>query len=383
MKKPMVVAISAEPPLFQINRILDADWARRFPGASWMPMLKRNLVPDFEVVTADVALNHVEQGYWDARDIAVIQHVHDHVSDTLVKQGALPLAITCFESPLYAGEFYDRVAEIAPRFKYRILFSGLHALYSVEAGVDMQATFPSYFLEDLKIPMMPWGQRRFMVVVIGNKYVPPACCPSIASPAEWYWWLRKRMVQLWNKSTASRGFPVRKVQLQEMRLDLIAFFMERELLDLYGKGWDGLRNLPPRWQKKLPPIFNRHPPQSCVNKLDTIRPYRYGLCIENAQFPGYVTEKIIDCLVAGVIPLYMGAPDVDHYIPSGSYIDLRKYVDWEALLADLQAMPEDRAMAMIKCGQDFLHSEQGRRYSYEGFAEFMQSIVRAECGALP
>ncbi len=348
-------------------------------------MLKRNLEPDFEVVTADIALSHVEQGYWDARDIAVIQHVHDHVADTLVKKGALPLAITCFESPLYAGEFYDRVAEIAPRFKYRILFSGLHALYSAASGADLQATFPSYFLQDLSGPITPWSQRRFMVAVIGNKYVPPDCCPSITSPAEWYRWLRKRVAQLGmgRKSFASSRFSVRNVQLQEVRLDLIAFFMERDLLDLYGKGWDGLRNLPPRWQKKLPPIFNRHPPQSCANKLETIRPYQYGLCIENAQFPGYVTEKIIDCLVAGVIPLYMGAPDIDHYIPPGSYIDLRKYRDWEALLADLQAMPEDRAMAMIECGRDFLHSEEGGRYSYEGFAEFMQGIVRAECGVLP
>lgn len=379
----MIVSISAEPPLFQDNRILDESWARKFPGASWMPILKKGLAQDFEVVTADVALGHVEQGYWDAADIVVIQHVHDAVALALVERGAFPLALTCFESPLYVGEFYDRVADIAPQFSNRILFAGLHELYSANSGADMQATFPSYFQQDMNTSLIPWGERGFMVAVIGNKYVPPACCPPITAPAEWYWWLRKQVALLGRKSTGSKRFPVFEVQLQEIRLELIAFFMERGLLDLYGKGWDVLRNLPPRWQKKLSPILRAHPPQPCESKLDTIRSYRYGLCIENAKFPGYVTEKIMDCFVAGVVPLYIGAPDVARYIPPECYIDLRKYADWNALLDDLNAMSEADAMAMIECGQNFLRSENGRRYSYEGFAALMQDILRKECGMLP
>lgn len=183
------------------------------------------------------------------------------------------------------------------------------------------------------------------------------------------------------KSFSSRRFPVQKVQLQEMRLELIAFFMEKGLLDLYGKGWDILRNLPPKWQKKLPPIFAINPPLACDNKLEKIRHYQYGLCIENAKFSGYVTEKIIDCLVAGVIPLYMGAPDIDKYIPEECFVDLRKYANWDDLQTYLQEMSEKEAMAMINCGTAFLRSEKGRCYSYEGFAEFMEDIVRTECGS--
>jgi hypothetical protein len=150
---------------------------------------------------------------------------------------------------------------------------------------------------------------------------------------------------------------------------------------LYGKGWDVLRNLPPKWQKKLPPIFKANPPQPCDNKLETISHYRYGLCIENAKFPGYVTEKIIDCLVTGVIPLYMGAPDVEQYIPAECFVDLRKYANWNDLLTYLQSMSEEEALAMIGCGQEFLRSEKGWRFSYEGFSEFMHDIIRTECGS--
>lgn len=379
MKK---VAISAEPDVFRYNRILDENWARKFPGASWLPLLKKNLAPDFDVVTADVALDDVQQGVCDAKDVVVIQHAHDDCAQALVKKGALPLVLTCFESPLYVGEFYDRVAEIANHFEHRVLFSGLQAYCERGAGENHQVTFPSYFLHDLNKPILPWMQRKFMVAVIGNKYVAASCCPSLSAPMEWVWWLLKKATQWRSGLVASRRFPVKQVQLQDVRLEIIAFFMERGLLDLYGTRWNRLRNLPPRWQRRLRPIFRTYPPQSCENKLETIRSYRYGLCFENAQFPGYVTEKLIDCLVAGVIPLYMGAPDIGQYIPAGCFVDLRKYSSWADLLEYLQAMPEEDAMTMIACGREFLESDKGRSYSYEGFAEFMANIVRTKCGVL-
>lgn len=372
------VAISAEDSLFRCNRILNKNWARKFPGASWIPLLKEKLDQDFDVVTADVALSHVKQGFWAVEDVVVIQHVHDNVANCLVEMGATPLAIMCFESPLYVGEFYDNVSEIAPRFKFRILFSGLHELYQAEIGVNHPATFPSYFLNDLNNKIIPWDKRRFLVAVIGNKYVVPSKFSLSIKPREWYHWLRNTIARNIYKSYSSNKFPVHKVQLQEMRLELIAFFMRKGLLDLYGKGWDSLRNLPTKWQKCLPPIFKSHPPQSCENKLETIRNYRYGLCIENAKFPGYVTEKIIDCLVAGVIPLYMGAPDIEKHIPTSCFVDLRKYDNIEDLLSYLQSMSQEEALKIITNGQEFLRSEAANGFSYEGFANIMEDIVRSE-----
>ena len=110
--------------------------------------------------------------------------------------------------------------------------------------------------------------------------------------------------------------------------------------------------------------------------------YRYCLCIENAKFPGYVTEKLIECLVAGVIPLYMGAPDIEKYIPVDCFIDLREHSSWENLLQYLQTLSEEDCMAMIACGKKFLESDKGRSYSYEGFSEFMANIVRVKCEEL-
>ena len=375
----MKLAISAEDSLFSLNRILDDEWAKKYPGASWLPLLKKYLKPDFEVITADVALEHVQKGDWQSKDIAVIQHGQDNATSVLIEKGALPLVLTCFESPLYMGAFYKNVSNIATIFMHRVMFSGLHDGHSAKSGVNHNVTFPSYFQVDLNTPIFPWIQRKFMVAVIGNKYVLPKCCPSLNRPMEWFWWIRKKVAQFVYKTSSSGTFPVKNIQLQDMRLEAISFFMTHDLLDLYGKGWESLRNLPPRWEKKLTPLLKNTPSKFCEDKLSTIRGYKYGLCIENAKFPGYVTEKIIDCLVAGVIPLYMGAPDIEEFIPKSCFIDFRDYEDMDSLLQYLQVMSESDANKMITCGQQFLQSEKGRLYSYEGFAEFMANIVRAEC----
>lgn len=51
--------------------------------------------------------------------------------------------------------------------------------------------------------------------------------------------------------------------------------------------------------------------------------YKFMICFENTSAPGYITEKIIRCFVAGVIPIYWGHPDFKNYINAKAVI----YVD--------------------------------------------------------
>lgn len=48
-------------------------------------------------------------------------------------------------------------------------------------------------------------------------------------------------------------------------------------------------------------------------KEDGLLPYRYSVVIENSRETGYFTEKLIDCLLCGTLPIYWGAPDIDRY----------------------------------------------------------------------
>jgi len=59
-------------------------------------------------------------------------------------------------------------------------------------------------------------------------------------------------------------------------------------------------------------------------------PYRYSVVIENCQRDGYFTEKLIDCLLCGTVPIYWGDPAVGKYFDMAGII----YCEDEAQLRD-------------------------------------------------
>lgn len=53
-------------------------------------------------------------------------------------------------------------------------------------------------------------------------------------------------------------------------------------------------------------------------RIDTIGRYKFTLAFENSVTEDYVTEKFYDPLVAGSVPVYLGAPNVDRFAPGGN-----------------------------------------------------------------
>ena len=60
-------------------------------------------------------------------------------------------------------------------------------------------------------------------------------------------------------------------------------------------------------------------------KLELFRNYPFVLAFENSNCYDSVTEKLYDALLAGAVPIYLGAPNVEEWAPAGSYIDARLF----------------------------------------------------------
>jgi hypothetical protein len=65
-----------------------------------------------------------------------------------------------------------------------------------------------------------------------------------------------------------------------------------------------------------------------ATKLETIKAYKFTLALENAIAEDYVTEKFYDPLIAGSVPVYLGAPNIDDFAPGENcFINV---ADWES-----------------------------------------------------
>ncbi|CAI6002996.1 unnamed protein product, partial [Closterium sp. NIES-64] len=69
--------------------------------------------------------------------------------------------------------------------------------------------------------------------------------------------------------------------------------------------------------------------------------YKFELVVDDPRLLGFVSWKLLRTLEAGTVPIYYGAPDVDNFMPPGSYIDGRKLPTPAELLAALQELHLD------------------------------------------
>lgn len=369
----MKIAICTDIKEFQENKILDPSWVRQFPGAGWAPkFLEIVRGHGLEVTTGDLALSKVLSGLWKPEDILVIQELDAVHGQKLTQLGAHPAILTGFEVPLYAYTFYDKLNQIANKFRYRILYKGAFKKISTLKG-NFEVHFPSFYQKEIP-QVKDWSKRDFLVTVVANKYFGVSFPGfNLKSLEQYFYWLADFFQTL---KSPTRRLAI-KNQLVTKRLEAIEYFGKLNQLKLFGRGWDNLKILPLVWQKRLGKVIQKLKPEPIEDKLKTIANYKFSICFENVSYLGCLTEKIIDCFAAGVIPIYLGAPDITDFIPAEAFIDMRNFKSWKALHEYLVKLNQARATKMISAGRKFLKSPGGARFSYEGMANFLYRLVLA------
>lgn len=59
------------------------------------------------------------------------------------------------------------------------------------------------------------------------------------------------------------------------------------------------------------------------------REFQFVIAFENVCIEGYVTEKLLNPIIAGAIPIYRGAPDVNKYFNPDAFINVKDYASFE------------------------------------------------------
>ena len=115
-------------------------------------------------------------------------------------------------------------------------------------------------------------------------------------------------------------------------------------VDLYGMQWDvGPRAVIP-YGGVLSKLFSslnanqlfkrismRHFKGTPISKSDVLHRYTFCLVVENYIAENYITEKIFDSMASGAIPIYLGAPNIESFVPKECFINASKFKNIEAL----------------------------------------------------
>jgi len=80
------------------------------------------------------------------------------------------------------------------------------------------------------------------------------------------------------------------------------------------------------------------------NKIKFLHHYKFNIAFENESSLGYTTEKILDPLLAGAIPIYWGNPDVATDFSPHSYINAMDYESTEELIEAIIRIDEDEEL---------------------------------------
>lgn len=68
------------------------------------------------------------------------------------------------------------------------------------------------------------------------------------------------------------------------------------------------------------------------NKIEGLKEYRFSLVIENDNSDDFFSEKLIDCLVTGTIPIYYGTKNIGKYFDLSGFIIINNEDDFANII---------------------------------------------------
>ncbi|CAN8302947.1 unnamed protein product [Cochlearia groenlandica] len=102
-----------------------------------------------------------------------------------------------------------------------------------------------------------------------------------------------------------------------------------------------------------------------VDKVEALKRYKFSLAFENTNEEDYVTEKFFQSLVAGSVPVVVGAPNIEEFAPSSdSFLHIKKIEDVEIVAKRMNYLASYSSAY-----------NQTLRWKYEGPSDSFKALV--------
>ena len=320
---------------FHGNQVFDPASRFNRDGAllPWIQLKERLAARGVSIDTADYLAEAGKSSVAkQGANVYVSFGVHDGYQSLLKRDDVLINAFYLFEVVVVDPAMYEATPELAPHFR---------TIYSWTTAEQLRPFVPNVpVLKPFRIPMPfdhaiepHWSRRDRHGIIIVNS--------------------NKRAV-------------LKAGELYTERLRALKYFAASGGIDLWGRLWEnGLDEMEAEFgdavrQTWRGPVDDKH---------EAMSRYRFAICYENMILDGWITEKLFDCLYAGVVPIYLGAPDIGDAVDPACYIDARRFADYREMQRYLDSISDTEYEAMRIAGRDYLASAQFRQFSPDAFAD--------------
>ena len=109
------------------------------------------------------------------------------------------------------------------------------------------------------------------------------------------------------------------------------------------------------------------------NKGDALRDYKFNICIENLQNTNWFTEKLIDCLRTGTVPIYWGCPNIGDYFNTKGFFIVNSFEEIVNVVNNLN--DEDYISRLEHIKENFDLSNKYSRNIYKRVDDEIQKLI--------
>jgi hypothetical protein len=103
-----------------------------------------------------------------------------------------------------------------------------------------------------------------------------------------------------------------------------------------------------------------------ADKLAFVRDYKFTLAFENSVSDGYTTEKLVEPMLAGSLPIYWGNPKVALDFNPRSFIDVSVFPDFDAAIDHILTVDADDALYLSYLREPWFNGDTPPSWFDEG-----------------
>ena len=113
-----------------------------------------------------------------------------------------------------------------------------------------------------------------------------------------------------------------------------------------------------------------------IEKFYWMRPYKFTITIENGTRYGAFSEKVVQALKMGTVPIYWGDDTIDDFVNPEAYIDLRKFKNnAEAVEYILKVDSDDKLYNKYKTAEPYIPELRNKIKQYKSeLSDFMVDL---------